>query len=1145
MTGNISYLTDFKEFDGGRSTTNIVEFDIGQEDDKFWRTASTITLENREIKLNAIVDGQDKTITEESVRRHLKLVDDDGISTLPTTEIFELLALMGKTKTRTRRMGIRIPQSNVPSSVANEAITKEMHDVLERATTTASSLEADPIQARPERLSNLPNEPPLREGNTSRSREGSMQLLELMDICTKLSNKVTALENELKSTKAVYNKALITLTKRVKKLEKKLKHKRRNAVVDSSKDEEASLDKEDSPKQGRMIEEINKDENVNLVKSSNASPQKDNDEITLAKTLVNIKKNAAKDKEEERESLSIKERSRLLTEFIDQRKKMLASKRAKEKRNKPPTQAQQRTYMSNYNKNIGGYILKQLKQYSFEEIKMLFDRTMKSIRKFVSMESEGQIADSKAGEGCSKEGKCLKRPVEEELGHEQQKKQKEIYTEGTRQYSKIIRVENIIEVHQFFVDMIKDFDREDLVKLYNLVKERFSSSTPTEDKEIALWVELKRLFKPDELVKMPPKRTATTTPMTDAIIKALIAQGIATALAEYEANRGSRNGDDSHDSGSGRRRDNCTVACQIKFATCTLLGNAVTCRNYHVKTVSHNAAYGMPWKTLKKMMTDKYCPRGEIKKLEIKPWNLKESDEVEKYVGGLPNRIQGSVMASKPKTVQDAIEFSNELMDQKICTFADCQAENKRQFDDNTRNNQTLQQPFKRQNVARAYTAGPGKKKEYGGSQLVCTKCNYHHNGQCAPRCNNCKKFVHLAYDYRSLAATANNKRALMVNKRVVTCFKCGVQGNYKKDCLKLKSNNCGNQARNIEATARAYAVGYVGKNLNANVVTNHDYNVELGEEKIIRVNTIIRAKYHAVIVCDEKIVRIPFGNEILNGAPVLFIKKKDGSFRMCIDYQELNKLTVKNYYPLPRINDLFDQLQGSNVYLKIDLRSSYHQLRVCEEDIPKTAFRTRYGHYEFQVMPFGLTNAPAVFMDLMNMCKQEHEEHLKLILELLKKEEFDYDFEIRYHPRKANVVADALSRKERIKPLQGIRKPRKEKLEPRADGTLCLNNRSRLPCFGDLRTLIMHKSYKSKYSVHSGSDKMYQDMQKLCWWPNMKADIATYVSKCLTCLKVKAEHQKPSGLLVQPEIPQWKWENITMDFITKLPRTSSGYHTI
>ncbi|GKC91979.1 putative reverse transcriptase domain-containing protein, partial [Tanacetum coccineum] len=364
-----------------------------------------------------------------------------------------------------------------------------------------------------------------------------------------------------------------------------------------------------------------------------------------------------------------------------------------------------------------------------------------------------------------------------------------------------------------------------------------------------------------------------------------------------------------------------------------------------------------------------------------------------------------------------------------------------------------------------------------------------------------------------------------------------------------------------------------------------------------------------------------------------------------------------------------------------------YHQLCIKEEDIPITAFRTRYGHFEFQVMSFRVTNAPAVFMDLMNrVCKpyldkfvivfiddilvyskdeEEHGKHLKIILELLKKErlytkfskcdfwldsvqflghvidrsgvhvdpakieaikswvapttptegkeeeesfqtlkrklcsalilalpEETEDFvvycdaslkgyravlmqreKIRYHPGKANVVADALSRKEMNKPLhvralmmtvhndlpKQIREAQEEAMKREnvkaenlgrlikqifefcPDRTRCFGNRVWLPRFGGLRNLVMHESHKSKYPIHLESKKKYQDLKPLYLWPNMKADIATYVSKYLTCAKVKAQHQKPSGLLQQPEIPVWKWERITMDFVSGFPRTPSG----
>nr|GEY09264.1 putative reverse transcriptase domain-containing protein [Tanacetum cinerariifolium] len=274
-------------------------------------------------------------------------------------------------------------------------------------------------------------------------------------------------------------------------------------------------------------------------------------------------------------------------------------------------------------------------------------------------------------------------------------------------------------------------------------------------------------------------------------------------------------------------------------------------------------------------------------------------------------------------------------------------------------------------------------------------------------------------------------------------------------------------------------------------------------------------------------------------GASMLFVKKKDKYFCMCINYRELNKLTIKIRYPLSRINDIFDQLQGSSVYLKIDLRSGSEDFIVyCD------AFVKGFGAVLMQ-------REKVIAYALCQLKKHEenyttHNLELGVVKELnirqCRRIELlsDYDFEIRYHPSKANVVADALSRKEREKSLR-VRALVMAVHTDLPDRIL----KAQTDAMKKEMDLIMLKSHKSKYSIHLGSDKMYQDLKKLYWWSNIKADIATYVSKCLRCAKVKAEHQKPSGLHQQPEIPQWKWEKITMDFITGLPRNPSGYDLI
>ncbi|GJS13350.1 putative reverse transcriptase domain-containing protein [Tanacetum coccineum] len=365
--------------------------------------------------------------------------------------------------------------------------------------------------------------------------------------------------------------------------------------------------------------------------------------------------------------------------------------------------------------------------------------------------------------------------------------------------------------------------------------------------------------------------------------------------------------------------------------TAAVVEQLIEARNSHMKTVTQDVAYAMDWKALNKMMTVKYCPRGEIKKMFHE-----ESKEVKKYVGGLPDMIRVNIMSYQPKTMEKAIEFANDQIDQKVLTVIERQAEQKRKLEFNAGNNQGHQQQNKRQNTRRAYTAGPGEKREYTRSLHLCTKCNYHHKGPCAPRCNKCKKIGYLAHDCRSFDPNSNNNNHgnSGTTQNAATCYKCGVQGHFKKDCPKLNNGNRGNQRGNGNAPSKVYVVGNAGTNPDSNIVIgtfllndnyastlfdtgtdrsfvsttfssliditptalDHYYDVELADGKVIGINTITRgctlnflnhpfniilmpvefgsfdviigmdwlSKYHAIIDCAEKIVRIPWGNETL-----------------------------------------------------------------------------------------------------------------------------------------------------------------------------------------------------------------------------------------------------------------------------------------
>ncbi|GJS29811.1 putative reverse transcriptase domain-containing protein [Tanacetum coccineum] len=496
-------------------------------------------------------------------------------------------------------------------------------------------------------------------------------------------------------------------------------------------------------------------------------------------------------------------------------------------------------------------------------------------------------------------------------------------------------------------------------------------------------------------------------------------------------------------------------------------------------------------------------------------------------------------------------------VDKKISTLSERQAENKRKLNNTSKNNQNQQQPNKRQNTGKAYAAGHGEKKYYGGS--------------------------------KPLRPTNDNQRGTGTSQKV-NCYECGNQGHYKRDCPERKNQSHKNQIGEL----MIYLISFKGLGVLLEITTKDRLSpTGVRKEDISKdcPSELVRP------ITNFKLCRLSKQEHEEHLKIILELLKKEelyAKFSKCefwipkvqflghvIDSEGIHVDPAK----IESIKDWTSPKSPTEIRQFLGLAGYYRRFIEGFSKIAKPMTKLTQKKVKFE---WGDNKKSFSTVEEKLVCSHLRSKELNMRqrrwLELLS----DYDCDIRYHPGKANVVADALSRKEREPPLrvralvmtisldlpkqilnaqtearklENIKKEdvggmlienakfpeaiREQKLEPRADGTLCLNGRSWLPCYGDLRTVIMHESHKSKYSIHPGSDKMYQDLKKLYWWPNMKADIATYVSKCLTCAKVKAEHQRPSGLLVQPKIPEWKWDNITMDFVMKLPKTSQGYDTI